>query len=141
MPWVAYGMANLVVLIVEDHPGVRDSIERMVEQWPNVELYSADNFLSAAIWIKAIERLDLLLSDVCLPGEMSGIDVAEVAVAAHKGVAVVMFSSDHLSDVVGMQPGYGFVQKPFGAEQLTRHIDKALLNRRLSDDLAPTPAI
>ena len=42
-------MKNLTVLIVEDHPGVRDSIERMVEQWPDVDIHSAENFVSAAI--------------------------------------------------------------------------------------------
>jgi len=80
----------------------------MVEQWPNIDLYTADNFISAAIWINAVERLDLLLSDFCLTGAMGGIDVAEVATAFHPAVAVIIFSSDHVSDIEGMQASYGF---------------------------------
>jgi len=123
-------MANLVVLIVEDHPGVRDSVERLVEQWPNVDILSAENFFSAAIWINAVDHLDIILSDVVLPGEMTGVDVADVAVATHPNVAVVLFSADHISEIKGMRETYGFIRKPFGIEQLTMHIDKAFLRLR-----------
>jgi len=125
-------MANLAILIVEDHPGVLDSIERMVEQWPHVDVYSAEGFIAAAIRIHAMNHLDLLLSDVYFPGEMNGIDVADLAVKTHPEVAIVLFSGDRRADISGMRDKYEFMQKPFDREQLTVHIDNAFSKLRTS---------
>jgi len=134
-------MEKLFVLVVEDHPSVRDSIEWVVEQWPNVEILSADNFISAAIWIKATPRIDLLLADVRLPGQMGGVEVAQVAIASHPEIAIVLFSADHVSEVEGMQPNYEFVRKPFGVEQLTIHIDAAFLKLHSDSALLLSPSV
>ena len=132
---------KLVVLIVEDHPAVRDSIERVVEQWPNVEILSADNFFSAAIWINALARLDLLLCDVCLPGQMNGIDVANVAVATHPSAAVVIFSADQRSDIENMRDSFSFIQKPFDSKQFIAHIDNAFGHLHAKSDLVAFSAV
>lgn len=121
-------MPNLIVLVVEDRQKVVDlvdSLERLVEQWPNVDIHSAENFFTAAIWINSTQRIDLLLSDVLLPGEMSGIDIADLAVKTHPEVAVVLFSTDDCSGITGLRGKYEFVRKPFDREQLTVNIDNA----------------
>ena len=125
-------MANLAILIVEDQPDVRDSIERMVEQWPHVDVHSAEGFLSAAISINAMQRMDLLLSDLYFPDEMNGIDIADLAVRTHAEVAVVLFSADRQADIEGMREDYEFMQKPFNHEQLTVHVDNAFSKLRTS---------
>jgi len=53
--------SQLVVLIVEDHPAVLDSLKLFVESFPDVQILSADSFVSAAVWINATKRIDLLL--------------------------------------------------------------------------------
>lgn len=116
---------RLTVLIVEDHPGVRDTLERMVESWPNVNVLSANTFLSAAVLIRSVQRLDLLICDVCLPGELTGIDVAEVAVATHQDLAVVIISADAQEDIDRMKARYAFIRKPFGRDDLIEHMDGA----------------
>lgn len=118
---------NLVVMIVEDHAGVRDVIERMVEQWSNVEFISVDSFTPAIVWIHTVKQLDVLLCDVCLLGDMGGVEIAALAVATHPSVAVVLFSADRRSDVAGMRDEYNFLQKPFGREELMIHIDQAFV--------------
>jgi DNA-binding NarL/FixJ family response regulator len=120
----------LVVLIVEDHPAVLDSLKLFVESFPDVHILSADNFLSAAVWINAAKRIDLLLCDVLLPGAMDGIDVAEIAVNAHPDVAVVLLSADPMDEIEGLTYRYSFAQKPFGREAMTQHIDSAFLRLR-----------
>ena len=121
---------RLTVLIVEDHPGVRDTLERMVETWPDVDILSAASFLSAAVLIHSAQRIDLLLCDVCLPGEMTGVDIAEVALTTHQDIAVVMMSADAQSDVARMQQRYSFIRKPFGLDQLIEHMDNAFVRLR-----------
>lgn len=121
---------RLTVLIVEDHPGVRDTLERMVETWANVDILSANTFLSAAVLIHSAQRLDLLICDVCLPGEMSGVDVAEVATATHLDVAVVMISADAKRDIGRLKNRYAFIRKPFGRNELIEHMDSAFVRLR-----------
>ena len=83
-------LADLAVLIVEDHPDIRLSLERLVASWSAASAFSADNFLSAAVWIKTVEKIDLLLCDVYFPGKMAGIDITALAVVTHPRIAVVM---------------------------------------------------
>lgn len=117
----------LQVMVVEDCPGVRASIEAMVESWRAVEITAVGDFIAAISWIKTLERLDLLLCDVCLPGAMGGLEVAKAAMAFHPMVAVVMFSADLRSDIDGMSCCYSFLQKPFGRDALIMRIDDAFL--------------
>jgi DNA-binding NtrC family response regulator len=119
--------AKLQVMIVEDHAGVRASMEAMVEMWRQVEITSVEDFHAAAHWIETIDRLDLLLCDVCLPGGNDGLDVAKMASSSHPSVAVVMFSADVESEIRGMSDRYSFLRKPFGRDALFRQIDDALL--------------
>jgi DNA-binding NtrC family response regulator len=116
---------GLTVLIVEDHPGVRDTLERMVETWPHVDVLSANTFLSAAVLIHSAQRIDVLICDVCLPGEMTGVDVAEVALATHRDVSVVMISADARDDIDRMSTRFAFIRKPFGRNELIEHMDNA----------------
>jgi len=125
---------RLVVLIVEDHPAVLDSLKLFVESLPEVHILAADSFLSAAVWINATKRIDLLLCDVLLPGAMDGIDVAEVAVNTHPDVAVVLLSADPMDQINGLTDRYSFAQKPFGCEAITQHIDSAFLRLRARPD-------
>ena len=123
---------RLTVLIVEDHPGVRDTLERMAETYPNVDVLSANTFLSAAVLVRSTPQIDLLICDVCLPGEMTGVDLAEVATATHLEIAVVMISADPQRDIERMKACYAFIQKPFGRNDLIEHMDSAIfrLNNR-----------
>ena len=122
---------RLTVLIVEDHSGVRDTLERMVESWPNVDVLSANSFLSAAVLIRSVQRLDLLICDVCLPGEMTGIDVAEVAIATHHDLAIVIISADAHEDIDRMKRRYAFIRKPFGRDDLIEHMDSAFARLKM----------
>jgi len=120
-------LPNLIVLIVEDHPDVRNSLERVVVLWPAVNVFSADNFLSAAVWINSLARIDLLLCDVYFPGKMVGIDIAGLAVASHPEIAVVMTSTDRQSAVEGLINRYKFVRKPFNHDDMNEQIDEAFI--------------
>lgn len=120
-------LSRLVVLIVEDHPGIMDSMERMIETWPNVDVLSAKGFLDAAAWIHRANRIDLLLCDVRLPGGMNGVTVAELGVVTHPLMAVVLFSADAESDIDGLTERFSFLRKPFSREDIIEHVDNAFV--------------
>jgi len=121
---------RLVVLIVEDHPAVLDSLKLFVESFEDVQIYSADSFSAAVVCIDATAQIDLLLCDVLLPGMMNGLDVAEAAVNAHPNIAVVLLSADPPDEIPRLTGRYSFLRKPFGRDAITEHIDKAFLRLR-----------
>lgn len=114
---------ELVVLIVDDHSGVRDALEQMVESWRNVHLLSCGNFLDAVRLMAGAAGIDLLICDVCLPGDMTGIDVAELAVTTFPDISIVLISADPLSEISGITARYSFLRKPFDREYLVAHIE------------------
>lgn len=122
--------SQLVVLVVEDHPEVLASLILFVEIYEGAVVLSANSYVAAVKEITAAKRIDLLLCDVHLPGEMNGVDVAELAVANHPGIAVVIASADPPSEVSGLTDRYSFLRKPFGIEEMARHIDVAFLKLR-----------
>ena len=124
---------KLQVLVVEDHAGVRDVLERMVESWADVDLISCNGFLGATQWMQQTAQIDLLLCDVCLPEGMSGIELAEIAVRTHPNVVIVMTSADARSSVPRFCDRYGFVRKPYGRDTLIKEIDQAFIELGLRD--------
>lgn len=103
----------------------------MVESWLNVDLLSCCGFLEAAALLHKAANVDLLIADVCLSGEMTGVHVAEIAVKTFPSIAVVMISADQASEVAGLTERYSFLRKPFDREQLLEHIDSAYLGLKV----------
>ena len=125
---------NPVVLIVEDHPEVSESLKLLVEGRPGVTVLSANGFLAAAIWINSAQRVDLLLCEVRLTGEMDGLDVAELAVKTHPTIAVVLFAAAAASAVERLCDRYCFVQRPFKQCEVTDHVDRAVVRCRVAQE-------
>lgn len=120
-------LRNLVVLIVDDQNDVLDSLKVIVKPEAAVEILAAQSFGAATVWIKAAKRIDLLLTNIQLPDDISGAEVARLAIAAHPHCAVVMMSTEPLAMVDGLSPRYALIQKPFAVADLADHVDRAFL--------------
>lgn len=118
---------NLVVLIVDDQHDVLDSLRIIGETAPTIEILAAQGFGAATVWIEAAKRIDLLLTNIHLPDEFSGMDIARVAMAAHPKIAVVMMSTEALAPVDNLPPRFALIQKPFDISDLADHVDRAFL--------------
>ena len=99
-----------VVLVVEDEPGVRSAAKRILEKGGYTVLDAGDG--AEALERCETARVDLLLTDVVMPGGCSGRDLARQL--PH---IPVVYMSGYTADVVGHQgvldPGTTLVQKPF----------------------------
>lgn len=124
--------SDLVVLIVEDHPAKSDSLNLLVENRPGVTVLAANGFLASAIWINGADRIDLLLCEVQLTGEMDGVDVAELAAKTHPQCTIVLFSRAAASTIEGLSDRYSFVRRPFKQTDVTDHVDRAVVQRRVT---------
>jgi signal transduction histidine kinase/ActR/RegA family two-component response regulator len=115
------------ILVVEDEPTVRDTTARLLERRGYTVEVAEDGESAAAL--AATVRFDLLLSDVLLPGGMSGKDVADVLRRGQPHLAI-LFMTGHSGDVlegVGLRPGDPrIIRKPFDENRLLEMVRTAI---------------
>jgi DNA-binding NtrC family response regulator len=108
------------VLLVEDDPGVRRMVERILQRgtWQVISAENAQELFSR--W-DTIPAVDVLLTDLVLTGSMGGVELAAEVHTRVPGVRVIYTSGydpaygDH---GVQMTPGVNFLAKPFSADLL-----------------------
>jgi two-component system, sensor histidine kinase and response regulator len=142
-------MGKLNLLVVDDEPGIRSGIKRILESFTVSYPFMDDDFefevLEAATGEEAIELLDnyvfdIVLLDNKLPG-IQGIDVLEYINKHSIDVIVVMITSYASLDmaVKATKSGaYDFVPKPFTPKELRsclENIAKQLFLRRITQKM------
>ncbi len=83
--------AGLRVLLVEDDAAVRETTELLLREGGAAVTTAADGAAALAL-LEGGAVFDLLLSDVVLPGWLSGIDVVEAAAALRPGLPALLAS-------------------------------------------------
>ncbi|MFN8128863.1 MAG: response regulator transcription factor [Candidatus Nanopelagicales bacterium] len=81
------------VLIVDDAPAVRDGLRRIVRGLPDVDAVSMASSGEEALARYSVERPDLVLLDVRMPG-MSGLECARRLLHSDPGVRIVMLTAN-----------------------------------------------
>ncbi|HEX5450315.1 MAG TPA: GAF domain-containing protein [Gaiellaceae bacterium] len=112
------------VLLVEDENVVRQLVAEILESNGYAVLQAADGASAIEVLRRHVGGLELLLTDVVMPG-MSGRDVARAVTTMRPGTPVLYMSgyTDSAIDKHGvLEPGVHFVQKPFSAAELTTRI-------------------
>jgi len=79
------------VLLVEDNDDVREATQRILEE-AGAEVVAAGQADRAWELLQADGRFELVLSDIRMPGSMSGIDLAERVQRHHPNLPVLLFS-------------------------------------------------
>jgi signal transduction histidine kinase len=117
-----------VILLVEDEPSVHALAIRLLEDL-GYSVVSATDGPSALARAASLERIDVLLTDVMLPGGMSGRQVAEAITVSRPGLPIVYMSGypeDILTHRAQVGPDPRLVTKPFDQEQLAEAVRSAL---------------
>jgi PAS domain S-box-containing protein len=116
------------ILLVEDELVVRRLLAEILEASGYTVLQAADGPSALELLRRHTGPLDLLVTDVVMPG-MSGPDVAG-AVAAMRPGTQVLYISGYTDSSVGhrgvLEPGIASLQKPFDADVLTRKVRDVL---------------
>ncbi|MGZ6314650.1 MAG: ATP-binding protein [Candidatus Limnocylindrales bacterium] len=119
-----HGTASL--LIVEDEAPVRSFACRILRDAGYSVLEAANGEEALAIEANHPDRIDLLFTDVVLPG-MNGHQVAEVMRYRRPEMAV-LYASGYDRDMVTGQgrlgAGTGYMSKPYSSEQLLRRVEE-----------------
>jgi two-component system, cell cycle sensor histidine kinase and response regulator CckA len=117
------------ILLVEDEAPVRAVTRQLLERNGYTVLEAADGPAALALVNGGIgERVDLLLTDVIMPG-MSGRELAKELIAGRPGLRV-LFMSGYADDAVvrhGMwEPHLAYLEKPFRPLALLRKMREVL---------------
>src|SRR5262245_47986371 len=113
------GLAQTTILLVEDEVLVRMSLAEQLRRAGYVvfEASSADEALD----LLHCNGVQVVLSDIRMPGRMDGAELARAIRAQHPQVKIVLasgqsFSATHWGDYDGFFP------KPYDSSRLIRHI-------------------
>ena len=116
------------ILVVEDDPDLRLYMETVLKRL-GYSVVVAVNGADALAKLRESGHIDLLFSDVVLPGGMSGKDVADRALAMRPSIKV-LFTSGYAEDRIGrdgqLDPGVELLPKPFTREALARRLHHML---------------
>jgi PAS domain S-box-containing protein len=120
--------ANIVVLVVDDEAIVRMVVvEVLLDCGYNV--LEADNGTSGMAIVNSGARIDLLLTDVGLPGGMNGRQLADAARQRRPGLKVLFITGYAESAAVGngrMEAGMEVMTKPFKIDALIGRVQGIL---------------
>ena len=121
------------VLVVEDNAALRRIAVRQVCELGDRAL-EAEN-AEAALAILEQERVDLLFTDVVMPGEMSGLELARTAVGRWPRIRVILtsgFPGTKIAGSLDASVSEHLLSKPYRKEDLARTLNEALAEKSLT---------
>ncbi len=111
------------ILVVDDEPSVRETATRILRHGGHQVSASASAEEALEILNTGARNVELIVSDVCMPG-MSGLELAKCVSEKASEISVILMSgyNSRLS-MLGMirdgnLNGSRYLEKPFGAAQL-----------------------
>ena len=122
---------NETILVVEDDPFVRSSVILKVESLGYKVVLAVDG-REAVMKLRTNPEIDMLFTDIVMPGGMSGWEVAELAQQMRPGLPTVFTSGYALEALVDQG------RAPLKSIVLTKPYRKAELAHRLREALAAT---
>lgn len=116
------------VLVVEDDELVRDHVTAMLSNL-GYAVVAAPNGPEALKFLRSDAPIDLLFTDVVMPGGMNGRQLADAARELRPDLPV-LFTSGYAEDVIGRQgglePGIQLINKPYRRADVARKLRQVL---------------
>ena len=131
-------MANIKVLLVDDHKIVRDGIKLMLKSQAGIDVVAETDDGQKVTELLEHTPVDVIVMDINMP-EMNGIQAAKMVKKAYpdiKILALTMSSDDtHIRQMV--QAGAsGYIMKSAGREELTEAIQDVIEGKHYFSDQA-----
>ena len=114
------------ILLVEDREDVRTPLGEYLRRIGFTVLLAGDSNCALSIAKAPDARIDVLLTDVNLPG-VGGVELAGAIRLLHPHVSVVLMSGSPPEDTLPerlSQLGATFLQKPFRMEELVARVNR-----------------
>jgi CheY-like chemotaxis protein len=115
---------SAIVLVVEDESLVREMIAEELRDAGFDVLEAADGVAASEI-LTTDRRIDVLFTDIRLPGELDGWDIAQLA-RRQRSTLPVIYATGYTVDRTAEVPGSIFLNKPYQPSQIVATIRKLL---------------
>jgi CheY-like chemotaxis protein len=116
------------ILVVEDDEDVRSYVSEILKNLGYRVLVAADAEGALALIEQPERQVDLLLTDVVLPG-MNGRQIANIAMGSRPGIRVLFMTGYSRNAIVHqgrLDRGVALIQKPLSQESLARKVREVL---------------
>jgi CheY-like chemotaxis protein len=121
------------ILVVEDETAVRALVRSVLKRFGYEVLEAHSGLEALQLWQEYRGTIDLLLTDIVMPGGMNGRQLAEWLLADEPDLPVI-YTSGYAAEAVGgdfkFNEGQNFLQKPYPPTRLADLIRKTLDTRK-----------
>jgi PAS domain S-box-containing protein len=112
------------VLLVEDNPEVQETAGMLLDQL-GYRVFRAQSAAAALQLLQSGEAVDLVFSDIIMPGELDGMALARQVKEEYPDVAVLL-TSGYAKAANAQEAGFPILRKPYKLATLARAIRDAL---------------
>ena len=120
---------NELVLFVEDEQAVQEIVTQALRRQGYRVMPASNGRIALEVWARYKAEIDLLLTDMIMPGGVSGKQLAQ-QLLAEKPTLKVIYSSGYDSEIAGKEmkltSGTNYLAKPYELDRLFRTVRAAL---------------
>ena len=120
-----------VVLVIDDEPTIRMLVVELLKEAGYVAIEAFDGPSGLGV-LQSDARVDLLITDVGLPGGLNGRQIADAARVRRPDLKVLFITGYAANAALGngyLEPGMSVVTKPFEMDALARKISAVMAER------------
>jgi len=135
---------NETILVVEDEEFVRHFVQTVLESNGYKTLLAANGRDALRVWKRRSQDVSLLLTDMIMPGGLTGKELAQKLSADKPGLKVIFTSGyalDLLGDNANPLSGYSILQKPYRAQVLASIVRQCLDGQTISSGIVATDSV
>jgi len=122
------GGSETILLVEDEHP-VRELVASVLENYGYNILQAANGHDAVGVWHEHKDKIHLLLTDLVMPGNMNGHELAEKLRGEQSGLKII-FTSGYSADIVGknfkLDASLNFLQKPYHPNTLALTVRRCL---------------
>lgn len=115
---------KVVLLIVDDDHAVLETMRMLCDVKGGFDVHCAVGSHGAMHFLSTLETVDVLIADVVLAGETTGIEICHAARRRRPGVGLVVISADPGPGESELPERSIFLRKPFGGSELLKAIER-----------------
>lgn len=118
-------MRNMTILVVDDDPVIRKMLEKRLEKEGYEVLIAEDGYQARKILPQ--QHIDVVLTDLMMPGSIGGIEVLDIAKDISQNIEVILITAHSSVDtaVEAMKKGAAdYLEKPINFDELFLRLEK-----------------
>ncbi|MBL9151124.1 MAG: response regulator [Verrucomicrobiales bacterium] len=129
------GAPGLDILVVEDEPAVRRIALRLLQSLGHRAIEAIDGHSGLAKWRERRREIDLVITDLVMPGGMSGLQLAETIQSERPELPIILASGYSSELIEGsaapMGPLRRFIPKPYDQAVLAETISSLPIHEKV----------